>query len=61
MNGVDLIREARSLRPNLPVMLITGYADLTDDMDDIVLLHKPFQVAELVSNLHELLGASHDR
>ena len=61
MNGVDLIHKARSLRPSLPVILITGYADLTDDMGDIVLLHKPFQAADLVSNLHELLGASHDR
>ncbi len=61
MNGVELIDEARSLRPDLPVMLVTGYADLTEDMDDIVLLHKPFQAADLVSNLHKLLQVSDDR
>jgi len=58
MNGVGLIHEARNLRPHLPVMLITGYADLTEDMDDIVLLHKPFQAGDLVSNLQRLLRAS---
>jgi PAS domain S-box-containing protein len=61
MNGVELIQKARSLRPHLPVMLITGYADLTEDMDDIAVLHKPFQAADLVSNLHTLLGASTGR
>lgn len=61
MNGVELIQKARSLRPHLPVMLITGYADLTEDMDDIAVLHKPFQVADLLSNLHTLLGASTGR
>ncbi len=59
MNGLELIQKARSLRPQLPVMLITGYADLTEDMDDIAVLHKPFQAADLVSNLHKLLPASH--
>jgi CheY-like chemotaxis protein len=58
MNGVELIHAARSLRPKLPVVLITGYADLTEDMDDIVLLHKPFQAGDLVSNLQRLLRAS---
>lgn len=61
MNGVELIHEARRLRPNLPVMLITGYADLTDVMDDIVLLHKPFQAADLVSNLQNLLRVPPNR
>jgi PAS domain S-box-containing protein len=61
MNGVELIHAARSLRPKLPVVLITGYADLTEDMDDIVLLHKPFQAGDLVSNLQRLLRASLDR
>lgn len=61
MNGVELIHEARRLRPNLPVMLITGYADLTEDMEDIVLLHKPFQAGDLVSNLEKLLRTALDR
>jgi hypothetical protein len=30
-------------------------------MDDIAVLHKPFQAADLVSNLHTLLGASTGR
>ena len=61
MNGVELIQKARSLRPHLPAMLMTGYADLTEDMDDIAVLHKPFQAADLVSNLRKLLRAFHDR
>jgi CheY-like chemotaxis protein len=61
INGVELIHEAHSLRPHLPVMLITGYADLTEDMDDVVLLHKPFQAADLLSKLQKLLRASHGR
>jgi len=61
MNGVELIQKARSLRPHLPAMLMTGYADLTEDMDDIAVLHKPFQAADLASNLRKLLRAFHDR
>ena len=38
--------------PDLPLVVITGYADTTglgDQLDDTVLLHKPFGINELGS------------
>lgn len=47
MNGLDLIRAARARAPELPAVLVTGYADLAELPQDITLLFKPFDVAGL--------------
>ena len=62
MNGVDLTREARRRRPDLPVMLMTGYADidLQTDMEAFqdrvtILVRKPVSGEELASHAAALL------
>ena len=48
MTGVDLIRRARFVRPDLPAVLITGYTDAIDpDASALPVLAKPFRAAEL--------------
>src|SRR5438477_3151454 len=52
MSGADLARTVGANWPELPVVVITGYADATglgDQLDDTVLLHKPFGINELGS------------
>ena len=52
MSGADLARTVGANWPELPVVVITGYADTTglgDQLDDTVLLHKPFGINELGS------------
>jgi PAS domain S-box-containing protein len=52
MDGVTLGRRAGQVRPGLPVMYMTGYADrVAEELADVypppVLLHKPFRRVEL--------------
>ena len=63
MNGLVLIQDARKRMPDLPVLLLTGYADasvrdrLMDDTSfDAVLLHKPVSPEELVARAGALLA-----
>jgi signal transduction histidine kinase/CheY-like chemotaxis protein len=50
MNGAEVARAARELRPNLPILMISGYAD-TAAVESALgpgrLLRKPFNVSEL--------------
>ena len=58
MCGTELARAARSKRPNLPVVIITGYIDTTsldDRMVDAVLLRKPFRISELAATVERAL------
>jgi CheY-like chemotaxis protein len=48
LNGVALVSEARAITPDLPALLITGYAGLNPTRDDgLRRLEKPFRQADL--------------
>jgi DNA-binding LytR/AlgR family response regulator len=55
MNGIALAREARRLRPDIRVLLASGYsrdrAEADEDMDFIA---KPYQMPELARQLEAL-------
>jgi signal transduction histidine kinase/DNA-binding response OmpR family regulator len=55
MNGTTLVREAHRLAPDLPALIITGYADLDGDNAGIPILQKPFQSTELIMQMDALL------
>ncbi|MEK0084400.1 ATP-binding protein [Benzoatithermus flavus] len=56
MTGAALAREVRELRPGLPVLLATGYAELPEGATlDLPRLGKPYRLAELAALLRELL------
>jgi signal transduction histidine kinase len=59
MNGADLVRAARTLQPDLRVLMVSGYADsalLDQVLDGSNLLRKPFAVAELILAVGQALG-----
>ena len=57
MNGFDLAREARNLKPDLRIVLMTGYAgrDRWDEMEtcDFPILRKPFEPSDLAIALRD--------
>jgi len=57
MTGLELAEEARALRPNLPILLATGYADLpTRPRFELPRLSKPYQQQQLAEQIQGLLG-----
>ncbi|QIK79851.1 response regulator [Sphingomonas piscis] len=51
-SGTDLIRQVRKHRPDLPSLIITGYADaeaISDRPADVCVLSKPFDINEMSS------------
>ena len=61
LSGVDLAHAARSLRPNLPVLLYSGHADLIDvealqEAGIRRVLRKPLEPAELRAAIEDCLG-----
>jgi PAS domain S-box-containing protein len=54
MTGAELAHKARGLRPGLPAILTTGYADLAEPgTDEFLWLAKPFQEADLSQAVSE--------
>jgi FixJ family two-component response regulator len=43
LNGEELAREVRSLQPNLPILIISGYADADGLAPELDRLTKPSQ------------------
>jgi CheY-like chemotaxis protein len=59
MTGIELIRRARSLQPDLPAVLITGCTDAIDPgASTLPVLAKPFRAAELARALAEAFKRS---
>jgi CheY-like chemotaxis protein len=60
-SGVALARVLRQIRPGLPVLLLTGHADLeavrADCEADAVVLHKPVSLEALIASIEGLLPA----
>jgi CheY-like chemotaxis protein len=63
MTGLDLAADARRIVPDLPVLLISGFADVADGFaGDIPRLAKPFRQSELASALAQVVeGAALER
>ena len=63
MNGVEVMRAARTIRPDLPVLLITGYAD-TEAVAalgaDVPVLRKPFEAGPLLAAVREAIAGGGD-
>jgi DNA-binding LytR/AlgR family response regulator len=56
MNGAELAQEIKSGHPELPILLLTGYASLAGNkMADLALLPKPFRQTELAATIDRLV------
>jgi CheY-like chemotaxis protein len=51
MSGADLAREVRRLRPGMPVLIVSGYAEVEGIAPDLPRLTKPFRNADLAASL----------
>lgn len=59
MTGLQLAEEARRLRPGLPILLATGYADLpTSAALELPRLSKPYQQRQLAEQIASLLPSA---
>ena len=54
MTGVDLVRALRETKPNLPVLIVSGYAETEGIAPNLPRLTKPFRSAELEASLATL-------
>ena len=63
MTGAEVAREAQLRRPGLPVLFITGYADVTalQEAGEERVLQKPFQVEGLAAKLLAVVGGTETR
>ena len=54
MSGTELAREAQARRPGLPILIISGFAEVEDIAPDLPRLMKPFRASELAAGLASL-------
>jgi CheY-like chemotaxis protein len=57
MNGAELAQEVRQLSPALPVLVVSGYAEVDGIAPDLPRLTKPFRSAELEASVSVLMQA----
>lgn len=62
VSGVDLARASRRLRPQLPVLLITGYAfelmaQLGARQNEFEVIQKPCRIDRLTERIRQLIAA----
>ena len=66
MDGVEFLRRIRAVKPDLPVTVITAYAD-SDQMRDAMaigpfgVMKKPFRSADIMTAVRTYLRSSSDR
>jgi nitrogen-specific signal transduction histidine kinase/CheY-like chemotaxis protein len=57
MSGTDLARTLRASRPDLPVLVVSGYAEVDGIASDLPRLTKPFRKDELTAKLSTLASS----
>ena len=61
MNGAQLAEAARQLRPDMPILLATGYAEMPKGTTiDLPRLGKPYSQSQLAREISRLLANGHD-
>jgi len=58
MTGVELIAAARVARPELPVLIVSGYSDSSGIAPGLPRLQKPFRQHELAAMVASIFGAA---
>ena len=57
MNGFQLAKRIRAIRPGLPVICVTGYTDLVEDRGYCdIMLQKPYGTATIERTLAKVLA-----
>jgi len=55
MNGVELAKNLRARRPDVPIIIVTGYGKL-DNIEDITVLSKDSLFPDLLQEIKQYLG-----
>lgn len=55
-SGIDLAKTLKVLRPGVPVLLASGYADGLDTTMDVEVISKPYEVEAVARRLGQMLG-----
>jgi CheY-like chemotaxis protein len=62
MSGLSLAARAHQLRPTLPVLFMTGFADeYQAELTGSVVIRKPFKAPELLTAIQDVIGPPHAR
>ena len=56
MDGRELARQARILRPELPILFASGYAEDIDVPGDMQVIGKPFSIDQLRDKVKNIIG-----
>jgi PAS domain S-box-containing protein len=56
MSGVELARQVQRIKPQLPILVVSGYAELEGIAPDLPRLTKPFRNAELEESIAAVLS-----
>ncbi|CAI8794259.1 Response regulator [Pseudomonas sp. IT-347P] len=56
MNGRELATKARELRPALPILFASGYAETIDVPGDMYVIGKPFSIDQLRDKVKAILA-----
>lgn len=57
MSGLTLAARAHQLRPSLPVMFMSGFAnEYQEELSGSVCLRKPFKAPELLTAIQDVIG-----
>ena len=60
MSGLALAAQVHHIRPSLPVIFMTGFADeYQAELSGSVCLRKPFRAAELLTAIQDVIGPPH--
>jgi CheY-like chemotaxis protein len=60
MSGLALAAQVHHIRPGLPVMFMTGFADeYQAQLSGSVCLRKPFNATELLTAIQDVIGPPH--
>jgi CheY-like chemotaxis protein len=58
MDGRELAKQARLLRPELPILFASGYAESIEVPDGMHVIGKPFSIDQLRDKVKGILSAS---
>lgn len=56
MSGTELVRQLRARKLSVPVLIVSGYAEIEELASDLPRLTKPFRQVELAMSIAELKG-----
>ena len=57
MGGIELANQARELRPALPILFASGYAESLQKSSDMSVIAKPFSIDQLRDTVKSILSA----